>query len=243
MNALSELALAFAGRPALILGGGESLPAQAALAPANAVKFSANQHGALLMPCDFIVSCDDLAHKELERPRSMGGGVFRILDLKVPIISTRRSISTYFIPKHPINNSGCTAAWVAWALGCAPILLAGMDCFLGATYWHNAKADSTGKYVPFSHHYGNWLRLQELTPRAMYRSLGGPLADAFPAYNPEEEPVVATMEEVLPHISGKRVRILHHWPWGPKPWEPGQIVELNQGEFEVGTRKQKVQAL
>ncbi|MCK9468483.1 MAG: hypothetical protein M0Q49_03605 [Porticoccaceae bacterium] len=65
-------------------------------------------------------------------------------------------------------------------MGCAPIIVIGMDCYTGATYFHNPAARSSGEWLPLDGHLDKWRRLIELAPDADVRAPGGPLAALFP---------------------------------------------------------------
>lgn len=237
MKSISELIHAHVGRPALVMGGGLSLPEQVSRAPEGCIKISANQHGALLMPCDYVVSCDDLSHKELKRP---DGSKFRIRDLGIPILSSRRSIADFVIMKHPVTSTGPTAAWCAWVLGCAPILATGMDCYVGGTYYHDHKAQSSGTHVKLADHLKKWEALRAKIPGAMIRSMGGPLAAIFPAYDPEETATPGDRAEIERQARGNTVRVLKRWQLAPRPFLPGDKLEVNQAELDIGLRKRLI---
>ena len=231
MKHLSDLRAAHAGRPALVLGGGESLPRQAERAPEGCVYISANQHGCLLRACDYIVACDD-------KPRAQflgsNGQMVTLKSFGVPIISPRPSMADYLTPKPPHNSSGVVAAWAAWVMGCAPILLAGMDCYRGACYWHAPKAQSTGQHLQLSNHLVKWRTLAAKHPQAMFRSMGVPLTDVFPAYDPEE-PVIPTPIEAI-ELDAHKAKVLRAW----RRFRPGQIVELTKAELKDGLRSRTI---
>ena len=235
VQALSSLIHAHAGRAGIAMGGGPSLPEQVARAPEGALLISANEHGCFLRRCDFIMACDDLSNKPLKAP---DGRTVKIRDLGTPIISSRRSIADVYYSTAPLNNSGICAAWALWVMGCAPILLAGMDCFQGGTYFHNHKAISTGNNLQLIHHLNKWRRLKAKIPRAPIRSLGGPTAEVFPAYDPAEAfPPPADRAEIESELKRNTVKVIHRWPIGPRPFEPGQIVEVSDAELAIGLRK------
>lgn len=230
---LSELALAHVGRPALIIGGGESAPEQIKLAPAGAVTISVNQHGMLLHKCDYIVACDNKPGRRYVSPK----GLLDLRELGAPVISPRVEMADYRIFKIPINNSGCTAAWVAWVMGCSPICLAGMDLYLGkATYFHSPLAHSTGKFLPEGNHLNKWRLLQQALPSSvMLRPLGGPLAGKeFPAYS-AVEPIspAPSREEVLAQARGHLVKLV----------KTGQVIEVGDLDRSIGLRKKQMVAV
>jgi len=240
----SELVHFGLGRPALVMGGGDSLPEATSRAPATAVFVSANQHGCLLRPCDFIVAADST--EEQKTWRASDGRKLGIRDHGAPIISMRRNIADYRIFKPPINNSGVLAAWVAWALGCSPILLAGMDCYVGNVYYHSPQAQSSGRAQTLSHHLDKWRALKEHVPGAMVRAMGGALAlhKVFPLYDPAE-PVTAAAprEAIMPHVQGVRVRVVKAWRLPPWRYDPGEELEVNHAELVRGLREKHVQRI
>lgn len=235
MRPFSELIHTQIGRPGVAMGGGVSLPEQAARAPAGAVFVSANQHGCFLRPCDYIVACDDLSVRGFKHP---DGRTVRIRDLATKIISSRRSMADYHVVNTPVNNSGMVAAWALWAMGCAPVLLAGMDCFQGGTYFHDRGGKSSGTHLQLVHHLNKWRKLRAAIPAAPLRSLGGPLLELFPAYDPAELfPAPIDRGEVERQVRGIRAKVLRAWPMGHRPFAAGEEVELTQGELELGLRK------
>jgi hypothetical protein len=239
MRALSDLIHAHAGRPGMAMGGGVSLPANVAAAPANTVFASANQHGAFLRRCDYIICCDDFSVKRFKHP---DGRMVHLRDLGTPIISPRRGVADFWMTKAPINNSGITAAWVLWAMGCAPILLAGMDCFLGGTYFYDARAKSTGTHLALPHHLHKWQKLKAMLPTAPLRSMGGPLETLFPAYDPVEVfAPPADRAQVGRAVRGIMVRVLKTWPIGRVPLVPGLMVEVSENELAIGLHKRFIE--
>lgn len=212
------------------MGGAASLPEEVSRAPADAVCLSVNQHGCLLKRCDYIVACDD-------KPGARFAGPNGKVDLKsfgAPIISPRISMATYRIFERPLpNNSGIIAAWVAWLMGCAPVLLAGFDCYTGrATYWHSPKADSAGRGQVLARHLDKWRKLIAAAPEAVLRSMGGPLTTIFPAYRPDEvyTPTWPPVEDLRARVYGKRVRTVRQWRAHPPGVElQVGVIELNEG--------------
>jgi hypothetical protein len=119
-------------------------------------------------------------------------------------------------------------------MGCAPILLAGMDCYRGAVYWHAPKAQSTGQHLQLSNHLVKWRSLAAKYPLAMYRSMGGPLADIFPAYDPAEPAKPTLIEEIELHVH--KAKVLRAW----RRFSPGQTVELTKSELADGLRSRSI---
>lgn len=150
-----------------------SLPAamQRAPSPDEAIYISANHHGVKYWPCRYIVHLDD------NEP---------LLDrYDVPRISPRKT-ATIRIMEQRVNQSGMMGAYVAWALGCTPILLAGMDCFQGGTYHDDPKAKSSGTTVRLEDHLSRWRMLRDILAGADVRALGGTVLEhgIFPAHDP-----------------------------------------------------------
>jgi hypothetical protein len=203
---LSDFIHAHAGRAAIVIGGGESAPETFRMAPADAVAFSANRHGCLLRPCDYIVACDEWGTK---RKAKMADGVERsIREWGAPVVSVRRVDADIRIFERPIASSGATGAWVAWVMGCAPILLCGMDCYIGKAYFHDAKAQTTGRHVPESSHVARWSALPKFAPDGMFRVLGnGPLTRLFPVYDPAEPVRPPARPESVHGAMGETVRL------------------------------------
>lgn len=187
---LSELALAHAGRPAVVIGGGMSLPKQIALTPADAVRVAANQHaGVMGYQFDYVVAVDNDIEK-IVRPFGR------------PIITPRRW-GDYQIFGNTFHSSGVTAAYVAWVMGCAPVILVAMDCFVGGTYCHDPKARSSGTAVSVDKHLTKWARLLKACPGAAFRSAGGPTATLWPLYDPSEPVAPApNRADILRAVSG-----------------------------------------
>lgn len=229
------------GRPALVIGGGMSAPAQAARAPAEAIRISANQHGFFIGRVDYVVACDDLERKELRGPSGKSERI-RAMAKGAPIISIRRSIADIHIVRVPINNSGITACWVAWLMGCAPILTAGMDCFVDGTYFHDKNAQSSGRHIRLEAHLHKWQRFRDAHPGVPIRPLGGPTEKLYPPYDPAESGFPAPdLDALRAQVRGHWARVLKRFQVGPYPFEPPAVVELTEGEFEHGMKKRAIE--
>jgi hypothetical protein len=220
MPLLAELALRHAGRPIAVLGGGPSLPEQLAQLPADAVCISANQHGALLHPCRYIVALDDI--EDRLRPHGL------------PIISPRRW-ADYRVQDFGTwkGNSGLLGLYVAWVLGGHPIIAAGMDCYTGGTYFHDAEAPSSSrdKQPQF---FQERARGIPLPASAAVRIVGdGPLTAVWPRYRPDEQfpayrppPRLRVMRALLP----VPVRWIRQQYFGRSLYYCGESVELSPFE-------------
>lgn len=183
MARLTDLAGKYAGRVAFVLGGGPSAPEQFKKCPEGALILSANHHGCLLTRCDYIVSQElsDVTHAML---RKYG----------VPIISPFAE-ADYLIEVPGLKVSGMEATRTAVVLGCSPVILAGMDCYVGIVeHWH--RPDRT-------HTYGR-NGDPPLPPRKLHKQLaawstlkglgdirvcGGPLTAVFPVWQGDQNRV------------------------------------------------------
>lgn len=187
---ISEHLCAHLGRTAVVCGGGPSLPAHLEQAPRDALYIAANGHLLKLRSADYIV-CVDPLEKQL-RP------------LGVPLVSPRIWADIRVFAE-PVASAGVSAAWVAWLLGCSPIVLAGMDCYTAApgekreTYFHSPRAVSTGLGQTLADHLHKWAKLFEIAPGARVSTLGGPTTARFATY-----PSVTTIPGP-PDIEPKRV--------------------------------------
>lgn len=188
MPSFRELLLAHSGRPIAILGGGPSLPAQAARLPADCVKISVNEHGVKLTSCDYIVAIDNKAEHRA-----------KLLALGVPVVCPF-AWGAYTVHEAPqLSYSSQHAAWLAWLMGGYPILLAGMDLYRGGSYWHDLGAKTPGVNRTLEGHVKSWQVCRDVVP-AEIRTMGGILSTIFPLYD---------SAEVLPaYVEPERARLL-----------------------------------
>lgn len=174
---LNDLKGAHAGLPAFILGGGPSLPLEYVACPTNAIRLSANHHGAKFTRCDYIVTnCDHAIMRAIFAPYgTVTIGPYEGADYRV----------TELLP-----NAGMQAAFAAWVMGCSPIILAGMDCYMTDTdHWHEPPGSGNyGRFIPgprkprrLDKQLGAWLAVADLMPGAILVSAGGPLMKVFPS--------------------------------------------------------------
>lgn len=172
---IADIALKHAGRKIVVMGGGPSLPEDLKRCPTDALYISANEHGAMLRKCDYIIAIDDIERKL----RRFG----------VPIIG-RREFCDYRIQDWEdcleLNNSGRAGAWVAALLGGSVVILAGMDCYACGTYHHDVAAKSTGNGKSLDEHMDGWRRLAERLKSVHVRTCGGPTSALFPLWRDDE---------------------------------------------------------
>ena len=170
---LADCAHRHAGRTAVIVGGAPSRLNEIALCPEDAAWFSVNEHGLLARPggIDYIAALD----KKNEVLKGRGA----------PVISIRRFADILVFEKR-LPNSAALAAFAAWAMGCAPIVLIGVECYAGATYAHAPDAESSGHHITPAQHLARWKLLERIAPGAMIRPAGGPLLELWPRYDANE---------------------------------------------------------
>lgn len=218
MKPFSSLVHAHVGRVGVAMGGGLSLPEQVNRAPSGSVLISANEHGAKLgVGIDYIVGVDRhvLDEKHL---RAFG----------VPLIAPH-NWADYRIAKQHHPSAGITTAWALWVMGCAPILLAGMDLYRGGTYWHKPDARSTGNTVKLGRHIDRWLALKNACGGVLspFRAMGGPLLDFFPRYDPSERVTPSHVVAAAKSATGVRVAVERRYATrNADGFEPGDEPEL-----------------
>jgi hypothetical protein len=158
----------------------------------------------------------------------------------VPIISVRREDADIRIFEKPTANSGVTAAWAAWVMGCAPIITGGMTCYTGGTYFHDAKAVSSGCAIHLTQHLGRWSKLKEVAPDGMFRAMSGPLIGLFPAYDPSEPVRQPACPSGIKGTRGTIVRLTKSIPLGHCHAGPGEV-ELSDGELRRAHRENAIE--
>ena len=221
---LRELVYARFGVPAVVMGGGPSLPGALERCPGrgDAVYISANDHGAKLAGCDYIV-----AHDKIED---------RIRPFGVPLVSRHLWADIRYL-SFPAPNSGVIAAWVAAMLGCAPIYIAGMDCWSGGTYWHNPKAKSAGHLLKPVDHLSRWRHLF-VTTKAQFLPIGGALEGAVGSWGVDRYTGPAQRDACLASVAGVTVRFVQDTPLKARTFRAGELAELTQREADrfIATR-------
>lgn len=157
------------GRPAVILGGGPSALDDLKKAPSDAVIFGINHHATRFVKCDYIVFND---MKMAEWVKDYPG-------IK---LSIHEHLSEYDLRMGPkMGNSSSQACWVAWLMGCQPILLAGMGCYQEAqTYCHELdEGQGIPKVRPLNNHFNSWKVAKEACPGVDFFAISGPLISIF----------------------------------------------------------------
>lgn len=192
---LSKLIDAGAGKMAIIVGGGPSAPSDLKKIPhaGQAVIISANAHAFKLgLKVDYIW-CKD--HVRVFPGWRMKGRPREYMEMELrkygrPIVGPNYWCD-YRAIGWPLTgfNSGQQALAFACLLGCAPIIPIGMDCFDGATYFHDKDAANISK----GRRPGYWVsRMQRLAlelPRTPIRGVSGLAASVFGEYRPDRHPL------------------------------------------------------
>jgi len=154
------------GRPAIVICGGPSAPKQLEEIQGkldNPVLISVNEHGCKLTKCDYSVSLDNVGHK--------------LRDFDVQKITPYRWCDVKLTGYWNASNSGRTACWVAWKMGCTPIVIVGADLYQNGTYWWDRWAHSSGKNTKLDGHLREWSVVPHRVPPEILTCAGGPLVD------------------------------------------------------------------
>lgn len=178
---VGSVAMTMTGFPVVVMGGGPSLPMQLATLRHDVVAWiSANEHGARYRQADYIV-CVDQVHCETKESMEK-----RLRPFRVPIVSPLQW-ADYRLPEWELQcNSGLVSVFLAYLLGACPIIVAGVDCYQGGTYWHDASAASVSNGRPESFFLDRAAELRDAMPGAVVRPMGGVLTRLWTPYNPAE---------------------------------------------------------
>ncbi len=165
-------------QPAAILGGGPSLMNDVGHIPPHSLLIGVNDHAihAGILP-DMLVVMDDPACKPalLQVVNNFNG----------LIISKHREYSDVELIEGAYwrDLSSMTAAWIAAHMGCAPILLCGMDCYQGTKMYCHDKDDGIPKAIykrTLDQHLAHWRKAFDRIPHpGRIRAVSGPLLDVF----------------------------------------------------------------
>lgn len=241
-----DLVHAHAGRPAVVMGGGPSLlPTLDAVAAGRVVGsqapvyISANDHGAKALrararadePLAYVLCLDKIERRCRQEVWEDGrtGPPWG-----VPLIS-RHMWADYRLVDVKPRFSGPGAAWFARLIGCDPIILAGMDCYVGDTYWHSAKARSSARFVGIKHHLMLWRRLAQASA-ANYQVFAGELTKIFTGLDAQPLVTPATREQLLQELGGVMVQFQFNHELSGRPFSQGTTIEVNTAEAEAMQR-------
>lgn len=215
------------GRAAVVMGGGPSLGEGVLRCPEDALYFDVNAHGhrwvqqhdAGARKVAYTVACDKIE----ERVKPIG----------VPIVS-RHMWADYRLLFMPAPSSAVAAAFVARLMGCAPIIVCGIDLYQTGTYHDDPHAWSNGQQFSMHQHAQYWRKLAGQWP-AQYRVASGHplLLETLAAYDPAEAPAEPTWpERAAADVNGVWVRLVQSCMVATRSFERGRVLELRSGEAE-----------
>lgn len=202
------------GCAAVIVGGAPSRLTEISACPSDAIRFSVNEHGLLAYgTCDYTVAQDPIADSLKGRGPQL--------------ISTRRSSADILAFETRCANSAILACFAAWIMGCAPIVVIGVECYAGRAYAHDPFAPSAGFRMKPEKHLERWRILLNLAPGAMVRPVGGPLTEIWPKYEPDQQLLFIAPEDLARAAArGERVRFRRPH----EGFERGAIAEVSKPE-------------
>lgn len=180
MISIHDLRDKHTGRPAAVLGGGPSLPADLERVPAGSVLIGVNQHALRLVKTDYLVFLDDPMRFPILRTAVESFDGIRVTRRKgwgdVDLQGEFRIWMGQL--------SGHLGAWFAYWLGCAPILLCGMDCYQGEQkYFYGDQRSGTGFHAQLLTNLNGWREVQRMCPHSeRFRAVSGPLVEIFGVY-------------------------------------------------------------
>jgi hypothetical protein len=177
---LSTLRDRYTYRPAAVLGGGPSLPADIRRLPKNCLLIAVNYHAFYHCQPDYMVyndspDTDPLMAVEVEKHRT----VLVSPEPTSDIIFDVDEIWTGFY-------SSNTATWFALWLGCNPVILCGMDLYQGTEiYCHPSERDVPAYHYSMDMHLRPWVEdARNSVPHPeRIRAMSGPLVNVFGKYN------------------------------------------------------------
>jgi len=173
------------GLPALILGGGPTLPIDVNKSPPESLKIAVNHHAYFCgIDADYMVFCD----RRWIQP-DLNEAVQQFQGVKISIYQGQ---SHYALPDDAWYNgtSATLAVWLACYMGCDPVLLCGFNCYQGSrVYCHDdAKKPSDIKHLvnaPLQNHLDVWGPAISRCPNSQaIRAVSGPLITIFGSWQP-----------------------------------------------------------
>ena len=192
MMKMSEFKDRYQGRPALVMGGGPSLPEDLRKAPLSdhPIIIAVNYHALKLIEADFMVYND-----EPKADPELLSGVMKFKGVRVSPDPT--SDVEFDVPVWTGFYSSNTAAWLALWMGCDPGILCGMDCYQGErVYFHAYSHDAPCFHYPLDHHLRPWKEDgRNLLPHPeRVKVMSGPLVGVFGQYEIKEVPARSRRE-------------------------------------------------
>jgi hypothetical protein len=172
MTWLSSLKEIHAGRPGAVLGGGSSLAGDLAELPPNCVLISVNQHALKYCEPDYLVYLDN--------PNRFPALLDALECFHGVIVSHRAKSNVIFdVSVWDAGFSASVATWLACWMGCAPVLLCGMDLY----------QDEPQPRFSLARQLLVWRRAFDHVPHPeRIRAVSGPLASIFGLWTPKTSP-------------------------------------------------------
>jgi len=166
------------GIAAAVLGGGPSLPGDLARLPIGCLLIAVNYHALQFCRPAFMVYND--------QPENDPDMVKALLNKTLIKVSPEPSSDVLF----DVNvwtgfYSSNTAAWFALWIGCDPVILCGMDCYVGEVkYCHPYTMDQPSFHYPLDDHLRPWIEEgRNLLPHVeRLKAMSGPLVNIFGQY-------------------------------------------------------------
>jgi hypothetical protein len=234
---IRELVHAHVGRPAVVMGGGASLlpTLDQVPNPAACIYISANDHGARALRARarsgevlaYVVCLDKIEDRCRREQRKDGrwGAPWN-----VPLISPHM-FGDYRVLGNRFMLTGITSAWLARLMGCDPIYLAGMDNYVGPTYFDNPTAHSTGRYSQPREHLQKWAAMFRHYP-ANYIAGGQELRKYLPGMDHVAPPSPVPADRLQSEILGRLVEVVQGGEITGRHFPPGVTIELKPAEAE-----------
>ncbi len=174
---MSEYRDRYKGRPAAVLGGGPSLPADMQKLPPGCLLIAVNYHAFHFCQPDFVVYND----QPEEHPEMLE--IVRAAKA-IRVSSDPTSDIVFDVDVWTGFYSSNTAAWFALWMGCDPVILCGMDCYQGEqVYCHPTDRDVPTYHYPLEHHLRPWIEDgRNLRGVERLRAVSGPLVGVFGQY-------------------------------------------------------------
>lgn len=178
---MSELKDRYAGRPAAVMGGGPSLPfdLRSIHELPLLVRIAVNYHALWIGEAvDFMVYNDDPESDEY---------LLRAVDSHQAVhVSPHKSSDVIFdVEVWTGFYSSNTAAWLGLWMGCDPVILCGMDCYVGSQkYCHPTDRDVPVFHYPLEDHLRPWMEdgRNRLPHVERLKAMSGPLGAVFGFY-------------------------------------------------------------
>lgn len=235
-------------RPAIIIGGGESIVTALPKCPADAVHIGVNDHGARYLKdnpqlgraLDLIVACDKIeerARDDIGLPGMKRDG----RPWGVPCVSMH-PWADYRMLYMTGTTSGMAAAFVARLMGCTPVYLVGMDLYRGGRSYHDApSARTTGFNASELEHLKRWYAYAQrythaYVPIDCHPGLAERLRTA--GCDPSDRAIIPR-ERLVAELQISRIRLARDLLIDMRPFKAGEVVEVSRKEAHNLVRDKK----